>query len=109
VCRLNTDCSENAFCEHNNEPTDNGQCVCNEGYISISENKTRNCYKVGEQLGDSCVFDDQCKYTFSTDAECQDNKCECKAGSHFVPAESTCYKSVSKWIFEWSSVEESKA
>lgn len=93
TCRNHEDCPTYAYCEHVSSSTDNGLCVCQEGYMIVAENKTRKCYKVASHINEPCIFDDQCKFKLSTEAECRNHICQCQAGSHFVKRENECYKS----------------
>ncbi|XP_037029696.1 prion-like-(Q/N-rich) domain-bearing protein 25 [Bradysia coprophila] len=94
TCKSNSDCPIYAFCEHNTEPTENGLCVCQDGYMIIAENKQRKCYKVASSINEECMFDEQCMHKLSTEAECWNNFCRCRVGTHYVKRDKACYKSV---------------
>lgn len=53
------------------------------------------CISVASSINEECVFDEQCMHTLSTEAECWNNYCRCREGTHYVQRDKACYKSVS--------------
>ncbi|XP_037918897.1 prion-like-(Q/N-rich) domain-bearing protein 25 isoform X1 [Hermetia illucens] len=91
VCDDNSDCPMNAYCERSNPPS-TGICLCHKGYIIISENGHRECFKAAATINDVCTYNEQCMITLSTESECLNNRCQCKEGTHYVQRENSCYK-----------------
>ncbi|XP_058467954.1 prion-like-(Q/N-rich) domain-bearing protein 25 isoform X2 [Malaya genurostris] len=92
VCRVDSECPTNAYCEHYNPPTTFGICSCVQGYFILTNNYTRECTRFANAIGDYCQLDDQCQYLLSTDSECRENSCQCREGTHYVERERRCYK-----------------
>lgn len=86
----------NAYCERSNPPS-TGICLCHKGYIIISENGHRECFKAAATINDVCTYNEQCMITLSTESECLNNRCQCKEGTHYVQRENSCYKTSSKY------------
>lgn len=55
---------------------------------------------MASSINEECMFDEQCMYKMSTEAECRDQICQCRDGTHFVQRENECYKSVGKFWFK---------
>ncbi|XP_062539489.1 nidogen-like [Armigeres subalbatus] len=92
VCRTNSDCPLNAYCEHYSPPTGFGVCSCLHGHFMLTQNNTRECIRFATAIGDFCQYDDQCQYLLSTDSECRANSCQCREETHYVERERRCYK-----------------
>ncbi|KAL9694472.1 hypothetical protein quinque_013757 [Culex quinquefasciatus] len=92
VCRVDSECPTNAYCEHSNPPTGFGICSCLQGHFILTHNFTRECIRFATAIGDYCQYDDQCQYVLSTDSECRANSCQCREGTHYVERERRCYK-----------------
>ncbi|XP_058814040.1 multiple epidermal growth factor-like domains protein 10 [Topomyia yanbarensis] len=92
VCRVDSECPTNAYCEHYNPPTTFGICSCLQGYFILTNNYTRECIRFATAIGDYCQHDDQCQYLLSTDSECRANSCQCREETHYVERERRCYK-----------------
>uniref|UniRef100_A0A336M3Z1 CSON011761 protein n=1 Tax=Culicoides sonorensis TaxID=179676 RepID=A0A336M3Z1_CULSO len=85
ACVTSATCPTNAFCEHNKLPTEFGQCICQEGYFIVEENKIKKCHKVANNIGEPCFYQEACQLSFGADSECINGTCQCKPNSHFVP------------------------
>ncbi|XP_055524497.1 uncharacterized protein DDB_G0272420-like isoform X2 [Wyeomyia smithii] len=92
VCRVDSECPTNSYCEHYNPPTTFGICSCLQGYFILTLNYSRHCTRFATAIGDYCQHDDQCQYLLSTDSECRVNSCQCQEGTHYVERERRCYK-----------------
>ncbi|XP_065080947.1 prion-like-(Q/N-rich) domain-bearing protein 25 [Ochlerotatus camptorhynchus] len=92
VCRTDSECPSNAYCEHYTPPTGFGVCSCLQGHFMLTHNYTRECLRFATAIGDFCQYDDQCQYLLSTDSECRANSCQCREGTHYVERERRCYK-----------------
>ncbi|XP_015598856.1 prion-like-(Q/N-rich) domain-bearing protein 25 isoform X2 [Cephus cinctus] len=85
-CEYDKDCVENAYCW--NQQT----CLCMTGYL-VDRNRTHvQCLRTATAMGDPCTKDVQCSVTFTAQAECRDNVCQCSIGSHFQAGR--CYQTV---------------
>lgn len=91
VCKTNSDCPMNAYCEEVQHST-NGLCVCHTGYIIIQENGHKECFKAATTINDDCTYNEQCMITLSTESECVNERCQCKEDTHYVKRENSCYK-----------------
>lgn len=96
ACRTSADCPLNAYCEHNTIDSEYGQCVCEENYFIVEEDKVKKCQRIAAKIGDSCTYQEECTIPFSTNAVCINNICVCKEDSHFVPKEKACFKTSRK-------------
>ncbi|XP_063701012.1 prion-like-(Q/N-rich) domain-bearing protein 25 [Culicoides brevitarsis] len=83
TCITNANCTSNAFCEF-------GQCICQEGFFIVEENRLKTCHKVATKIGEPCVHREACQISFGTEADCINSTCRCKPNSHFDGG--TCYK-----------------
>ncbi|XP_055586047.1 prion-like-(Q/N-rich) domain-bearing protein 25 isoform X2 [Uranotaenia lowii] len=92
VCRVESECPNNAYCEYYSPSNGYGICICRQGYFVLTQNSTRECIRFATAIGDYCQLDDQCQYLLSTDSECRDNSCQCREGTHYVERERRCYK-----------------
>ncbi|KAK0097815.1 hypothetical protein PV326_013503 [Microctonus aethiopoides] len=86
-CSYNRDCPDNAYC-HNHE------CSCEAGFLLSSNKIELQCLRIATNLRDPCREDDQCRVTFTVQAECRDNVCVCSDGSHYDERQRRCYQSV---------------
>lgn len=60
ACITSSNCPTNAFCEHNILPSEFGQCICQEGFFIVEENKIKKCHKGACDL--ILIFSDFCAY-----------------------------------------------
>lgn len=97
ACKEDIECPANSYCELNVNPSISGLCVCNEGFILITEDKVKKCFSISE-YGDVCYKREQCEVKLGNEATCLNGFCQCKSGSHYVHKTHTCYKTSSKHL-----------